>query len=166
MNIKTLSAVMIFTLILSLSAFSADKAPNFELVDLNGNKVSLSDFTGKVVLLNFWATWCPPCRAEIPHFIEFQDKYSEKGFITLGVSLDQKDAGFVKNFVMKNGINYPVMMQDNSITGTYQKFIDSSMRGSIPFTFIIDREGYIAKTYVGSREKGVFERDILEVFKK
>ena len=166
MNFKKLSVFIVLIFSMSALSFGAIKAQNFKLNDLDGNTVSLAGLKGKVVLLNFWATWCPPCRVEIPSFIKFQDKYKDRGFAVLGVSLDRKSASEVKKFVVDNHINYPIMMGDETVTGNYQEYIDDSMRGSIPFTFIIDREGNIVKTYVGSRDEQVFEKDILEVLKK
>ena len=166
MNFKTMSVFIVFVLSMSTASIGATKAQDFKLDDLDGNTISLEALKGKVVLLNFWTTWCPPCRAEIPYFIKFQEKFKDQDFAVIGISLDRKSASEVKKFVNDNNINYPIMMGNGTVTKIYQNYIDSSMRDSIPFTFIIDREGNIAKTYVGSRDEKVFERDILEVLKK
>ncbi|MHC4728919.1 MAG: TlpA disulfide reductase family protein, partial [Planctomycetota bacterium] len=129
-------------------------APAFTLQDLNGNNVSLADFRGKVVIIDFWATWCPPCIREIPDFIELYDQYKDKGFEMVGISLDQAGISVVKSFAQKVKINYPVMMTDGRVDKAYGGIT------SIPTTFIIDPAGNIRKKYVGYNEKAVFEADI------
>ncbi|GAG07168.1 unnamed protein product, partial [marine sediment metagenome] len=129
-------------------------APAFTLQDLNGKNVSLSDFRGKVVVLDFWATWCPPCVKEIPHFIELYEQYKDKGFEIVGISLDRAGISVVKSFVQKYQIKYPIMMTDGRV--------DKAFGGipSIPTTFLIDSAGNISKKYVGYNSKAVFEADI------
>ena len=134
-----------------------DKAPDFALANLDGKTVNLSDFSGKAVILNFFATWCPPCRQEVPDFIELQKAYGEKGFTFIGVALvDLKDA---KSFAEKFGINYPVLVDDGKASEIY-----GPVR-AIPTTFVIGKDGKVAKLYVGARSKGVFEADIKEMLK-
>ncbi len=129
-------------------------APAWELRDLEGNPVKSADFAGKVVVLNFWATWCPPCRAEIPHFVDLQKKYADKGLVFVGVSLDKKGPDAVKRFAAKFRINYPLVMGD-------QKILDSfgGVR-SIPATFIIDRAGNVVIHHVGYGSESFFESAI------
>jgi peroxiredoxin len=129
-------------------------APAFTLQDLNGKNVSLADFRGKVLILDFWATWCPPCVKEIPHFIELYEQYKDKGVEIVGISLDQAGVSVVKAFVQKYQIKYPIMMTDGKI--------DKAFGGipSIPTTFLIDSAGNISKKYVGYNDKAVFEADI------
>src|SRR5437763_10436558 len=86
------------------------KAPNFSLKDATGNTVNLADYRGKVVLVNFWATWCGPCEVEIPWFIEFEQKYKDQGFAVLGVSMDDDGWKSVKPYVAKHKINYRVVI--------------------------------------------------------
>lgn len=130
------------------------KAPQFTLPDINGNQVSLSDFDGKVVILDFWATWCPPCVKEMPHFIELYDEYKQQGFEMVGISLDQGGAADIKPFVQKMNVNYTMLIGNQDITKEY-----GGIRG-IPTTFVIDKAGKIRQKYVGYREKAVFENDI------
>jgi len=129
-------------------------APAFTLQDLNGKNVSLADLRGKVVVLDFWATWCPPCVKEIPHFIELYEQYKDKGLAILGISLDREGVGVVEAFVQKYQIKYPIMMTDGKV--------DKAFGGipSIPTTFLIDSAGNISKKYVGYNSKAVFEADI------
>jgi len=129
-------------------------APPWELKDLDGKAVKLSDFKGKVVILNFWATWCPPCRQEIPSFISLQKQYGDKGLVVVGVSLDDKGPGVVKPFVAKMGINYPVVMGDQKTTAEYGGV------AVIPTTFVIDRKGRIAAQHEGDADRTTFESEI------
>jgi peroxiredoxin len=129
-----------------------DVAPAFQLPNLSGKSVSLKDFKGKVVILDFWATWCPPCRMEIPGFIDLQKSYGAKGLQVVGVALDQPDR--VKSFVAANGINYPVVLGNNQIVSSY-----GGITG-IPTTFLIDKEGRIVEKFEGMRPKETFETAI------
>ncbi len=129
-------------------------APDFILPDLNGKSVSLSSFKGKVVILDFWATWCPPCREEIPHFKALYAAYHSKGLEVIGVALDQGGVGDVAPFAKDNGINYPLVIGNEAVVQAY-----GGIRG-IPTTFIIDRQGRIVQKYVGARDKKVFEEAI------
>jgi len=129
-------------------------APSFTLQDLNGKTVSLSDFQGKVVVLDFWATWCPPCVMEIPHFIELYEQYKDQGFAIVGISLDRGGISVVKSFAQKYRVNYPILMTDGQVDKAYGGI------PSIPTTFVIDSAGNIRQKYVGYQEKAVFEADI------
>lgn len=131
-----------------------ESAPSFTLKDLNGENVSLSDFKGKMVILDFWATWCPPCVAEIPHFIELYEQYKDQGFAMVGISLDREGVDVVKSFVQKYGINYPILMSDGQVAQAYGGIT------SIPTTFVIDSANNIRRKYIGYRDKSVFEADI------
>jgi len=123
------------------------QAPDFTLKDLNGNRISLSDFRGKVLFLNFWATWCPPCRAEIPDFIEAYKEYKDEGLEILGISVDQASPDKVRQFVEKNSMNYRVAMFTADLINDYQP------GRAIPTTIIIDREGRIRHKQVGMMSK-------------
>ena len=127
-------------------------APAFTLNDLNGNSVSLSDFKGKVVILNFWATWCPPCKKEIPDFIDLQTQYGSKGVQIVGIALDQPDK--VRAFAQQNGLNYSVLLGDQEIAVKY-----GGITG-IPTTIVIDRKGKIVSQFEGFRPRSVFETEI------
>jgi cytochrome c biogenesis protein CcmG/thiol:disulfide interchange protein DsbE len=134
------------------SAELSGAAPAFTLVDVNGKSVSLADFKGKVVILDFWATWCPPCKREIPDFIKLQSEYGSKGVQIVGIALDQP--GKVEAFVKDNGMNYPVLMGTNEVAASYGGV------EAIPTTFIIDKSGKIVTKYEGFRPKETFESQI------
>ena len=129
-------------------------APEWQLKDLDGNPVKLSDFKGKVVILNFWATWCPPCRREIPTFVSLQKQYADKGLVIIGVSLDEKGPDVVKPFVAKMGINYPVVMGDPKIAADYGGI------AVVPTTFLIDRNGKVAAEHEGDADRATLEGEI------
>jgi cytochrome c biogenesis protein CcmG/thiol:disulfide interchange protein DsbE len=137
---------------------SQKSAPNWELTDLAGKTVRAADFQGKVVVLDFWATWCPPCREEIPGFIELQQKYQAQGLAVIGVSVDQADAGTVKAFAEKLGINYPVVLADAKTPNVYDIEV-------LPSTFIIDRAGHIVKQHLGFTPKSEIEAEIKPLLK-
>ena len=134
------------------------RAPNFTLYDLDNNEVSLKSFKGKVVLLDFWATWCYPCRMEIPHFIRLQEDYNSSGLEVIGIALDKGGVSTVKPFAEKEGINYTIVIGDVSVTKDYGGI------KSIPTTFMIDKKGIVYIKYVGvPKDIGVFERDVKEL---
>jgi cytochrome c biogenesis protein CcmG/thiol:disulfide interchange protein DsbE len=126
-------------------------APEFTLKDVSGKVVRLSDFRGKVVLLDFWATWCGPCGIEIPWFVEFQRKFKDRGFEVLGVSMDDDGWKAVSPFVAEKKINYRIVLGDSSTSDLYGGV------EALPTTFVIDREGRIASTHVGLTSRRDFE---------
>lgn len=126
-------------------------APDFALKDAEGKTVHLSEYRGKVVLLDFWATWCDPCRLEIPWFIEMQRKNKDRGFEVLGVSMDDEGWEVVKPFVKTVGVNYRVLIGNDQTTELYGG-VDS-----LPTTFLIDRQGKIAAVHIGLASRKDFE---------
>ena len=129
-------------------------APDFTLKDAMGRPVKLSDYKGKVVLLNFWATWCGPCKIEIPWFIEFEQTFKDKGFAVLGVSMDEEGWDIVKPYLEKSKINYRVLIGDDMTAQNYGG-VDS-----LPTSFLLDKEGRIAATHIGLVSKSVYQNDI------
>ena len=129
-------------------------APEFTLADQTGKQVKLSDFKGKVVLLNFWATWCGPCKVEIPWFIEFQKTYENKDLVILGVSLDEDGWTSVKPYMDEKKMNYRVLAGNDDVAKNYGGV------ESLPTTFLIDKEGRIAATHVGLISKSAYKKEI------
>lgn len=136
---------------------SYTKAADFTLKSTEGKDVKLSDYRGKVVLVDFWATWCPPCVKEIPHFNELAAEYGDKGLAVLGVSVDQGGFKAIEKFQKKTPMKYTVVQSDRQTQMQYQSYLPRQMQGGIPYTFIIDKQGNIREYYVGYRPKSVFE---------
>ena len=130
------------------------QAPAFTLPTAqDGVADSLGRYKGRVRIIDFWATWCPPCREEIPGFIALQRKYGAKGLVVLGLSVD-KTAAAAANFAQANGINYPVLMATAATQAAY-----GGIRG-IPTTFVVGKKGFIYKKYVGAVDAATFEADV------
>lgn len=125
-------------------------APDFALKNIDGETVSLSDYKGKIVFINFWATWCGPCRHEVPAFVELQEEYGTDTLVILGISLDQGDLSVVPTFAKDYNINYEVLYGDGDVVGKY-----GGIR-SIPTTFVVDREGFIRDGRIGFPGKDYF----------
>jgi peroxiredoxin len=132
-------------------------APDFALKDADGKIVRLSDYRGKVVLLDFWATWCGPCKFEIPWFMEFERKLKNQGLVVLGVSMDDDGWDAVKPFVNQLGINYRIVLGNDSTADNYGGV------EALPTTFLIDRDGKIAAVHVGLASKSEIEHGIEEL---
>ena len=130
------------------------QAPDFALTDLSGKTVHLSDFKGKVVIVDFWATWCGPCRVEIPDFVKLQSKYKDKGLEIVGLSLDADGEKAVKPFVDKHDINYTMLLANDETAKSYGGIL------GIPTTFVIDRQGRIVQKFVGVMPAKTFEDTI------
>jgi len=133
-------------------------APNFSLKDLNGNKLDLADYKGKVVLLDFWATWCGPCRIEIPGFVELQERYRNRGLAVIGV-LSQDDPSNVPAFYQEFKMNYPVALgdDDGKVAGLYDCCF------GLPTTFVIGRDGRIYATHEGAAPESYFQNEVKEL---
>jgi cytochrome c biogenesis protein CcmG/thiol:disulfide interchange protein DsbE len=128
-------------------------APNFTLVDSKGASVRLSDYKGKVVLLDFWATWCHGCKTEIPWYMEFQQKYRNKGLSVIGVAMDEDGWKSVKPYIEETKINYTIVVGNEELAKKYGA-------DSLPVTLLIDREGKIAESHAGMVDKATFEKDL------
>lgn len=144
----------------ALESVSAQKVPDFSLPDLNGTLVSLSSFQGKGVIVDFWATWCPPCVKEIPHFVELYDTYKDKGLVILGVSLDDAKEDILQ-FLGKQKIPYPVLHADKL---TLSK-VTSDFGGVqfIPTTFFISPDGRLVKRLEGYHTKSDLEQLVTQI---
>jgi cytochrome c biogenesis protein CcmG/thiol:disulfide interchange protein DsbE len=137
-----------------------NKAPDFTLKSTNGKNVSLSDYKGKIVIMDFWATWCGPCRVGVPDLVEIQDEYKDRVAI-IGISLDQDNTkGNIIPFMEEYKINYPV------VYGTNQVIIDYGYIQAIPTTFIIDGEGNIVERYIGLVPKSHYVNKIKSLIGK
>lgn len=159
---KILLLSVIFLIPLLFMAFTSplpskvgDKAPEFKLKDLNGKEVKLSDYKGKIVLIDFWATWCGPCRKGIPDLIELQNEYKNE-IVVLGITLDNKTntAKDVDPFVKNMKINYPVLWTDDETIKNYGNI------NSIPTSFVVDKKGVIVSKHVGLVAKSEYVKDI------
>ncbi len=119
--------------------------PEFAAMDLNGDIRNIKEWDGKLILLNFWASWCPPCKKEIPDFIELQKEYGDQGFQIIGIAIDEEDA--VRDYIKKVGMNYPSMVvQEDGIT--LAKRYGNGI-GALPYSVIINRDGEISYTIKG-----------------
>ena len=132
-------------------------APDFQLTDLQGHTLKLSDLRGKAVVLNFWATWCPPCKEEIPWFVELQKRYGAQGLQVVGVSMDDGNKKDVEQFAAENSINYPVLFGKEQVAEQYGG-IDY-----LPTTFYIDRNGIVLNRVFGQPGREEIEQNIQRV---
>jgi peroxiredoxin len=132
-------------------------APNFTLQTLEGKTVHLSDYRGRAVVLNFWATWCAPCKIEMPWFVDLQNQYGPKGLQLLGVAMDDASPSDIADFAKEMGVNYPILVGKEAVGQSY---------GGVPFmpeTFYIDRNGKIVDSAFGLKGKGEIEDDIKKI---
>ena len=141
------------------TATARKAAPNFSLDDSEGKTIKLADFQGKVVLLDFWATWCHGCMTEIPWFMEFQGKYKADGLAVIGVSVDDDGWKSVKPFLAERKFNYTIVVGNQDLEKLYS--VEAP-----PVAVLIDREGKIAETRAGVVEKDSFEKEIKELLRE
>lgn len=142
----------------NLDTAVGQSAPTFTLKDENGQVVRPADYQGKVVLLDFWATWCGPCKLEIPWFMDFERQYKDQGFAVLGVSMDEDGWRAIKPYVQNMKMNYRVLLGDDAVSTAYGGL------DALPTTLLIDRQGKIASVYQGvSKGKEEFQHDIVQL---
>lgn len=134
-------------------------APDFVLPQLDGQPLRLSAYRGKVVLLDFWATWCDPCREETPHFVELQQQYADRGLEIIGVSMDDT-AEPVRDFYQQFHVNYPLVMGDAKTGEAYGGVL------GLPIAFLLDREGRIVTKHIGPTKAETFDREIAAALAK
>ena len=152
---KPMHIVAAVALLLSVSigvAVAADPAPNFSLKTFDGKTIELKKLQGKVVIVNFWATWCGPCRREIPGMTKVYTKSKSKGLEIVGIALDNGGWDDVNPWLQKNPINYPIVLGNQELTELY-----GGVR-SIPTTFVVDRKGNIVDKHVGALLEEDFEK--------
>jgi thiol-disulfide isomerase/thioredoxin len=144
-------------------SFKGKRARNFVLRDLSGKSISLRDFAGKPVIVNFWATWCPPCLQEMPWFEELTKEYAQSGLTILGLSLDIESNSAtpekIATTVRRLGVTYPILLPDKSIHALYGPV------HLLPETFYINRKGVIVEDVWGHADKGTIEKYIREIVK-
>jgi peroxiredoxin len=152
-------AAMLAAFFLSVGHLQAGtRMPDFNLAPVSGSgSINSSNFRGQVILINFFATWCPPCRHEIPSLVLLQKELGSQGFTVIGISLDQGDAKLVSRFIEKMGVNYPVAMGTAEVAKGFGGVI------GIPVTFLVDRKGNIVKSYSGLTDHKILEHDIKRV---
>jgi len=129
-------------------------APDFALQSINGKTVRLSDFRGKAVLLNFWATYCAPCRIEMPWFVELQDRYAAEGLQVVGVAMDDAGPDDIEKFASELGVNYPILVGEETVGNAYGGV------QFLPSTFYIGRDGKVVGKVFGLKTKNEIEEDI------
>jgi peroxiredoxin len=139
---------------LSSQTSNLKSAPDFSLKDANGATVKLSDYRGKVLLLNFWATWCGPCKIEIPWFMTFEQQYKNQGFEVLGVAMDDDGWAAVKPYVADRKFNYRVVLGNDSVAAAYGG-VDA-----LPTTFVINQEGRILASHIGLVNRDDYVKEI------
>ena len=129
------------------------KLMNASLTKLDGSTFKLTDYKGKVLVVNVWATWCGPCRIEIPHFVKLQDELKDKGFEIVGLNVDEEDTPeMIKEFGKEMNVNYDLVKSDENLFG---EFLYVSKQNAIPQSFLIDREGRLLGVFVGGGDKTV-----------
>jgi thiol-disulfide isomerase/thioredoxin len=135
-------------------------APAWKITDLNGHEIGAAQLTGKVVIVDFWATWCVPCIGEIPGYIELQKKYEAEGLVIVGISLDQKGPDHVRKFAEAKGMNYHIAMADDSVVEAFGGI------EAIPTTFLIDRTGHVIHRKQGAMASGEYEKLVKQAVAK
>jgi thiol-disulfide isomerase/thioredoxin len=153
-----LRTFLIFLLPVAAAAQST-KAPAVALKDLRGRMVRVSDYKGKVVLLNFWATWCPPCRAEMPDLVKWQKQYRSSGLQVIGITYPPTDRAAVRKFTRRIGINYPVVF------GTEETKALFDVGETLPLSVVIDRQGNVLEVIQGIVLPEEFERKVKPLLK-
>jgi peroxiredoxin len=131
--------------------------PPFSLKDTNGNIYSSAQFAGKPAVINFFATWCPPCREEIPGFVEVYNKHKEKGFELIGISLDTDTRENLPGFLMNNKIGYRILFGDLETARTYGGV------SALPTTFFVGKDGEIKNVHVGYMDKDAFDKEVMKL---
>lgn len=140
----------------SAIAKKGSKRPDFSLPDLEGKQHSISEWDGKVVLINFWATWCPPCREEMPAFISLKETYGQQGFEIIGIAID--DAGAIADFADDLGVNYPILHGQTDASAVIRLY--GNKIGALPFSVLLDRDGIVRFTRAGGLSRQKLESEL------
>ena len=152
-------ALCVFSQCINAQGAATETAPKLVLKDLKRRTVNLNDFKGKVVVINFWATWCPPCRAEIPQLVKWQNEYGDRGLQIIGITVPPTKSQNVVSFARKNKINYPVLFGSKK---TKIQFTDAQ---TMPFTVVIDADGNIRSRIEGIIFADEFDREVVPLIK-
>lgn len=161
-----LSFFVLITVLFTSGALAQQKAktplksggkplPNLSLNTIGGQKWSLDENRGRVVLLNFWATWCAPCRAEVPYLVRLSNKYKAGGLDVVGINIDSDNIEQINSFIKEFKVDYPVLLTVPGSALSRQK--------AVPMSLLIDKKGVLAKKYVGAIKQSVFEKDIADL---
>lgn len=146
---------LVMLIMLAGTAFAAGKKPSFSLPSaVDGSTISLNSYKGDVVVVNFFATWCPPCRMEIPSLVELREELKDKGFEIIGISVDEAGPKIVKRLIDKMHITYPVVMSDDTVTRRFGGIM------GIPVSFLLDKEGNIVHRYDGYVDHDVLKKAV------
>jgi thiol-disulfide isomerase/thioredoxin len=160
-NLKRIGFLFAFCLVVIASAAvqelsAATKVPDFSYSEVAGDeRIDIRDYRGKVVLINFWATWCGPCLQEMPSLVELQKKYGPQGFAVIGVSIDEGGSGVVAKMIKKIGVNYPIVIGNRKLGREFGGIY------GVPTSFLVDRSGNVIKRYTGLIDHQVFAEDIM-----
>jgi thiol-disulfide isomerase/thioredoxin len=157
--LRSIILVALFSTLPVIADGQSSKAPALVLKDLRGRNLRLSDYKGKVVLLNFWATWCPPCRAEMPDLIRMQREYRSRGLRVIGITYPPQEGGEVREFVRKLGVNYPIALGSKETKALFDR------TETLPLTLVIDRKGNIIERIEGILLAQEFEQKIKPLLK-
>ncbi len=139
-------------------------APGFAAVSLNGKPVGSAQLSGKVYIVNFFASWCPPCRLEIPDMVALQNQYGRKGFTFIGVAVNETEPK-IRAFISKNKISYPVVMADEQLVSAFNSYVEGGIH-AIPTSFVVNSSGRITQVITGARSKEVLDKIISDALRK
>ena len=157
--VKGVVIALLLLLIPGFARTQTARTPTLILRDINGRSINLSDYRGKVVLLNFWATWCPPCRAEIPELVEWQRKYRDRGLQVIGITYPPQKLSEVRRFVRREKVNYPVGL------GTKKMKLLFTQSETLPMTIVVGKDGIIRDIIEGILLPEEFEQKIKPLLK-
>ena len=143
----------------TVAPLEGTRRPDYTLGGSNGEQVTAADFDGRVVLVNFWATWCAPCRKEMPMLVELHHEYRAKGLEVVGIALDEVDQA--RKFAADLGVDYPILVGTTDVMATAREY--GNLSGVLPYTVLIDREGIIRWTHLGEVKKAEVTREIAAV---
>jgi len=152
------------SLFASSQAVALPLAPKFSAVSLDGKSVDSNQLVGKVYIVNFFASWCPPCRSEIPDMVTLQSRYGRQGFTFIGIAVNETEPA-IRAFKTKYGINYPVVMVNEQLINAYSRYVAGGI-SAIPTSFVVNSSGQVSQVITGARSKEAFEKIITDALRK